>query len=256
MLNLSGTWNTRGIRSLNAFTLVELLIVLGIVVLLMGLTVAATTAMVQESEVRETEQRLKLLDLALQEWETATDRSLTMGTNGQGGDGTPDSRARYDLQQETKFNFVISEVLQRVRGVPAAKSILAEFPPDALYTYEKDIHPPWVRTTLDQNQQNDRFIGKLTVLDAWDWPIYATHPGRAWNADDGDNPPRDHDGTIRTENERTFGVARNGKVCFVSAGPDNDFGNYRQANFPGYNESTIHDNVYSYSPIVPPAAPW
>jgi type II secretory pathway pseudopilin PulG len=255
MLDLSGTWKAASRNGRAAFTIVEMLIVVGIVILLAGLTVAASTALVEQSEIRQTEQRLKLLTLALQEWETAADRQLTMGRNGMNPQNQPDTRARFDLQDDTKFNFVISELLDVIRRTPSAASILEQLPADALYIYEPGVYPRWVKS-VDYAQHDSRVSGKLTVLDAWGWPIYATHPGRLWLTTDSASVIRDDDGTIRTYNEKAFGVARQRKVCFISAGPDNDFGNYLQANQQNYLDTPLGDNVYSYSPIIPtPATP-
>ena len=97
---------------------------------------------------------------------------------------------------------------------------------------------------------DDKFDGSLTILDAWGTPIYATHPGRSYDpnlfeADPNYYKPPDPDGTIRTYNEREYGVARNREVCFVSAGPDRRFG-HLQADPQG-----SEDNLYSY-PITRP----
>ncbi|MCZ6850871.1 MAG: hypothetical protein O7F17_04445, partial [Planctomycetota bacterium] len=95
-----------------------------------------------------------------------------------------------------------------------------------------------------------RFVGSLTILDAWGTPIYATHPGRPFNAgsDPGDPEP---DGTIRTYNEDKYGGARNRQICFVSAGPDGNFGNL-DPSIPLYHDPEgAKDNIYSY-PINKP----
>ena len=48
------------------------------------------------------------------------------------------------------------------------------------------------------------------------------------------------DGSVRTMDEHYMGICRNRKMCFVSAGPDGDFG-------------TSADNIYSYEPLPRPA---
>ncbi len=61
----------------------------------------------------------------------------------------------------------------------------------------------------------------------------------------------DPDGTIRTPNEQRYGVARNRRICFVSAGPDQGFGNLTA--MPPYpaDPDPVRDNIYSY-PINAP----
>ena len=70
-------------RHARGFTLVEMTIVIGIVILLAGLTLAVTVSVVQGSEVRQTELTIRLLDSAIQEWEAQADRQVTYGIDGQ-----------------------------------------------------------------------------------------------------------------------------------------------------------------------------
>ena len=51
--------------------MVEVLIVIGIIVLLAGLTVTVGTGMLRKSKVNETEQILRMLDQAVTEWEVS-----------------------------------------------------------------------------------------------------------------------------------------------------------------------------------------
>ena len=81
-------------------------------------------------------------------------------------------------------------------------------------------------------------------------------PGRAWresdnngSAADGEFGLPDADGTIRTVMEDMVGVCRNGKVLFVSAGPDGLIGSRYCAG--GERKEASLDNVYSYEPENP-----
>mgnify|MGYP000110480133 CR=1 FL=1 len=73
--------NRRDVRSTTrrqprrAFTLVEMVVVISIIVMLVGLTIGVSVILSRKSEERETESVLKLLDLAMTEWETAAERS-------------------------------------------------------------------------------------------------------------------------------------------------------------------------------------
>ena len=64
-------------RSRPAFTLVEMTIVIGIVVLLAGLTLAVSVSVVQGSEMRQTKLTIQLLDTAIQDWELQADRRVS-----------------------------------------------------------------------------------------------------------------------------------------------------------------------------------
>ena len=84
----------------HGFTLVEMVVVISIIVMLVGLTVGVAVILSRKSEERETESILKLLDLAMTEWETASERTLTFGINDQ-----PFVGAVYDID-ETPYDFI------------------------------------------------------------------------------------------------------------------------------------------------------
>ncbi|MFM7135392.1 MAG: type II secretion system protein, partial [Planctomycetota bacterium] len=60
-----------------AFTLLELLVVIGIVVLLAGLVLAVSSSVIRASEERATRNTLTVLDTALEEYERTLDRRIT-----------------------------------------------------------------------------------------------------------------------------------------------------------------------------------
>ncbi len=236
------------------FTLIELVVVIGIILLLVGLVMAVGTAVRQNGETQQTETTIELLEAAVQEWQTVAQRQLTWGI-----DNDPQD-AFYDIQGHaagangsTEDILVITELLQRIRRSSSVQSIIAQINPDFVHRYQQDDNSLWLTTAMEVDEVNDRFVGELTVLDAWDLPIYATHPGRV--AHDGfgdfDNLIIDLDDTIRTFNEDWYGVAKNRQVCFVSAGPDGDFGHMNPVgNDPDLLAAT-EDNVFSYEAISP-----
>ena len=61
------------------FTLVEMVIVIGVIILLAALTLSVSVAVVEGSEVRQTENTIRLLTAALQEWEAQADRKVSYG---------------------------------------------------------------------------------------------------------------------------------------------------------------------------------
>ncbi len=96
------------------------------------------------------------------------------------------------------------------------------------------------------------------ILDAWDRPIYPTHPGPLWEYVNFYLPQADEDGTGRLYNEGAYGIARNRRICFVSAGPDGKFGVDGEFDSlpPGDVAEAMRtaraDNIYSYQPMTPP----
>lgn len=227
------------------FSLVELLVVIGVISVLAGLILAAGAAVVERSEVKRAENMLALLDTAMSEWEKTSGRTLTWGT-----DGEPPG-SHYDLQAEPADMpeiLVISEVLQTIERSTEVRAVLAKFKDEALYRYEAGEYPDWIDAPIEKNVMDDRFDGALTILDPWGTPIYATHPGRIHNPDlfqeDAGRPPNP-DGTVQTYNEEIYGVTVNRRMAFVSAGPDRAFGNMWAIPGTELYEQTL-DNIFSY----------
>lgn len=230
-----------------AFTLLETMIVVAIVVFLTGITVTVTSSVMRQSEIRSTEQTLRLLDMVVSEWEMESGRKLTWMAY---GDDYPTNltQTRYaEVHAATPEVLIINEVLDACRRVSASKRILAQIDPDNLYEYSHRVRAPWI-SPPEQAIVQSEFIGSLTVLDAWGTPIYATHPGRlhdirSFPYDEGRK--MDTDGTIRTYNENKYGIARHRRVCFVSAGPDRKFGYVHAAPTTADLQAT-YDNLWSY----------
>ena len=221
-------------RPARGFSLVELTVVIGIVVLLAGLTISAGTAVVRNAEHRATETALVQLDAAVREWELLADRKLTWAEPGE----------QAEVHAVTPEVLIITEILDVVTRNAASRDLIAHIDPDLVYRYEDDT-APWLSSPMEMSEVNDRFIGSLTVLDAWGTPVYATHPGRAWVPDDG--PDRDDDGTIRTRNEKDYGISPNRRIVFVSAGPDQRFGlpaEFYPLDMQAMREARL-DNIYS-----------
>lgn len=239
-----------------AFTLIELVVVISVIVLLVGLTLAAGVAVIHQSERRQTQGTLDLLDAAVSEWELTADRRLTWGRNGQ-----PTPAAHYDVQETTAEIFIISEMLDTMARVESVKQILSRMDPQFVVKYQLGLYPTWLVSAAEMQELDARFIGSLTILDAWGTPIYATHPGAVYDSQIDTTYPAmyptttpgnpDADGTERTYNESRYGVASSRRIRFVSAGPDGQFGHLSYN--PGSPEFELtRDNLYSY-PLDPAA---
>lgn len=214
-----------------AFTLIELMVVVAIIIILVALTVSVTVILNQKSDVRKTERALELLTMALKEWELAAEKTITYGTDGlpapQGGGPAP----VYMIQEVTNFDDLhelTHTVVEIISKNAQAKSILSSIDGQLLRQHDNE----------------------LSVFDSWDNDVLVIFPGRKHVP--GEPAVRDADGTIRTIWEDRFGVCVNGRICFISMGPDGLPGDWQNAIDDNSDGQFDHiDNIYSYPPNKP-----
>ncbi|MHC5004324.1 MAG: prepilin-type N-terminal cleavage/methylation domain-containing protein [Planctomycetota bacterium] len=205
------------------FTLVEMIVVIGVIVLLVGLTVSLIPAITGQSQRRETENILRLVDLAVDDWESTRDKRLSVGS-GPIFDVNTDEYP--DLEDQTE------RLLQLVMRRPESAEILRQIPGRFLVADEED--------------------NGWDLLDAWGEAVVMIYPGLPWTQ--GSGLGRDDDGTVRTVVESGLGVAVNRKLAFVSAGPDTRLGDlHLNVALDGLSDDqtadadAAADNIYSYS---------
>lgn len=279
------------------FTLVELVVVIGVIILLVAITVTVSTSLVARSEIQQTETTLHLLQSALDEWTIAEDREITLGVNGVVNLTGSAANISYDIQMNTPHMSYVTQLLCVIGRTPAVKTMLAQIPEDQIARYDTGGSgtPGWMRADADDPDPNagawttanfgnlqTSFPGSdvLVILDAWGTPIRMIHPGRkrdsllpavndpeptdasAWPAwtKVGNNPTgpvKEDDGTVFLNDtapftglEEYYGMCRNRKICFISAGPDGKFGNV-SANPDDKLYQQSLDNLYSYQVIRP-----
>lgn len=222
-----------------AFTLIELMVVVAIILLLAALTVTVTTALSAGSDIRETENVIRLLDSAYDEWATSSKRQITFGPNVAGPPGTP----VYDIDEldfpltgaprdEETQDELLSEILKVISRNAQAMAILQRIDSDFLKRIQHPGEPE-----------------HLHLFDAWDNEIRVVFPGRL----DTLVPPQNSDGTVRTAWEERYGICQNRRIVFVSAGPDGEFGHLHlseaETALSAQDRKDIAlagDNIYSY----------
>lgn len=221
------------IRIPRAFTLIEVLIVIGLIVLLTGITVTVTTTVYERAQIRNTQTMLQLLTTALDEWEATSERKATWGE-----DAIINSfEYVYDIKANTDPEIQLRDMLSILRRSAASREILDGIDQAYLQAFDDD--------------NNDSTPDVLRLVDAWENPIYMIHPGRVASTFFGDDLTlADEDTTIRTAVENSFGVCVNRQICFVSAGPDGQWGDLSAAGGSEVFEQA-QDNIFSY-PVIQP----
>ena len=233
-----------------AFSLIEMMIVIGIIAILAGLTLGISNSVLRGSEIRKTEDAITLLETALQEWELEMGRSITfqgiaaidgrydmyndgeIGEPGWGGQGLDQETMHDGLNQRAK------DIWDLLYENEASKNILSKIHPDLIVDDE----------------------GRKRVVDAWQSPIGIIFAGCDY-AGSGITLPyaQDESGdlTVRDEAEDGLGSCINRRPYFVSAGPDGLWGYQFQANQGAANNNAAdeewvaaQDNIYSYEPFL------
>lgn len=235
-------------RARGAFTLVEMMVVIAIIVGMLVLTVGVATTLRRSSEIRETETILSLLEQASNEWATQAERLPTWGLKPNSTSDFP-----YDLYADVDGQDQLTHYLTNISKTPAVREILGRI--------DTDYFTSFTDTT------GASAVQKLRVVDPWGNRIMVLHPGPVAPA----GAEHDADGTVRTlllmcgscpESAASFedrmGVCQNRRICFISAGPDGKFGHLRLsaplANLTGSELDDLHDaddNIYSY-PLLRP----
>ena len=264
-----------------AFTVLELVIVIGVILVLMSLALTVTSVVLAANDRRSVQSTFVLLDQAITSWESQAGREMTSGrrTNPPGtpGAGTPGPpglldftlsatgpSAGFDIYVEksdtTLYDFetpyAICVVLERLMASPDSAEIISRMPSSVIRFVPLNganaverLPVNWPAGTLqtDPNQMPP-YASVREIFDPWNRRIGVIFPGRAATKAEvaaAVTAPTSQgidveDGSVRTMDEHYMGICRNRKMCFVSAGPDGDFG-------------TSADNIYSYEPLPRPA---
>jgi type II secretory pathway pseudopilin PulG len=249
------------VRRRGGFSLIELVVVVGIIITLISLVLAVSTLLIQANESRQLEAAFATLDSAVQEYEQVVGRPLTYQ------DRTEQAvRGSFDIPYDIDFNINALEGFYGANG--AGEACICAATGDS-HGWEKSI----VRLfqLMARTESAEEIIAKLdpslflpvrlanglplpnnqtltTLVDPWGATVAIVMPGRKWRDSDQGNLPLDVDGTIRTSLESKIGVCRNGKPLFVSAGPDGDIGCLACAGGTSPRFEATLDNVYSYTP--------
>ena len=247
-----------------AFTVLELVIVIGVILVLMSLALTVTSVVLAANDRRSVQSTFVLLDQAITSWQSQAGREMTAGrrANPPGTPTVPDftlgtngPTAGFEVYEENFLStYSICIVLERLATTPDSAEIIARLPSTAIRFVPlngtnavEPLPTNWTQTTPQQDpNQMPPYASVREIFDPWNRRIGVIFPGRAATkaeiAAAVTNPTLIdvEDGSVRTMDEHFLGICRNRKMCFVSAGPDGDMG-------------TTADNIYSYEPLPRPA---
>lgn len=248
-----------------AFTLLEVVVVIGIILILMSLALTVSSAVMAASDRRNMQTTFGMIDQAIVSWEAQAGRELTTGRRAvpTGTPGLPDftlsangPSAAYDIYEEAfPTVYAICVVLERLATNPESAEIIARIPSSSIrfvplmppgYTAAVEPLPNWPAAPNINRMpavagNSTTPSGVREIFDPWNRRVAVVFPGRAATKKEIVDGliPIDEDGSVRTLDEQSMGVCRGRKLCFISAGPDGDFG-------------TEGDNIYSYELLPRP----
>lgn len=242
------------------FTLLEIMVAIGIIALLAAITLNLSNSIMRKAEERQTKDVLRLVKLALVEWEIASDGKLTFEDFTYVGNC---DNCTFDVENDgslaiptfglfgvangvmqTAMENRMQQTLAVIRQIESSDNILLELTGD---NFIEDTE------------------GARILVDSWGTPIGVIFPGQYY-ADTSELAfAQDESGdlTIRDQAEDGLGSCMNKEPIFVSAGPDRTWGYRFQYNEgPGSEANSLAkalweaslDNIYSYDPFVVEAA--
>jgi prepilin-type N-terminal cleavage/methylation domain-containing protein len=263
--------------SRSGFTLLELLIVIGIIVIVASLVLAVSSSVARASEERSTKNTLEVLNMAVEEYERTVDRRVSyrsgVVTGGIIADATSAGGVAFKFDVDsgaatppagsgvTAWNALQNPYNTVAGGLPAYSNlpfrrtaILIQAMTDAQSCAAiMQKLPEAIFRGIKANTAQGNFTAARHCIDAWDTPIIAVFPGReASQAELTANNPNivDRDGTVRCDSEWAVPAqggmqvsCKDRRILFISAGNDSRFTQQVGSTFQPSN-----DNLYSYEP--------
>jgi len=241
-----------------AFTLLEIMIVIGVILTLMTLVLGVGSALLRNAEKSQVESAMAIMESALNEYEAQMGRQMTfngawnaggtqqlfpIGVNAATGDtlfdvrdpGVPPAPANgtnAPIMWAARARGAGIFAANLLRQVDSIRPILAGVSPGLLRPEPNTPDYParnvgGTGATLyvpsAKQGAGPRDSTRSEFVDPWGGRIAFVFPGRAYRFGSDAGLP-DPDGTVRTPYENVFGVCTNRRICLVSAGADGLFG--------------------------------
>ncbi len=256
-----------------AFSLLELVIALGVIITLAALFLGISRAVLQSAERRDLDAVFTQLYASLDAWQQANGRELTfqrrLNPTNAGGinaalDLNPDPAVCFegmpsaDLVEEN-FNgrYIIVLFMDRLAQVEESRELLSKIRPDYLRPVLRNplnnqpldaLPGNWNGTNSAANPNGMPAVTAAAsvlkeVVDPWGNRLGVVFPGRPLCRGElqqcaaGNTLFDCADGSVRTRDEHFLGSCRNRRPYFISSGPDGRFGN--------------GDDIFSYETLRP-----
>ena len=212
-------------RATTGFTLVELLVVIGIIAILASMVLAVSGGVLATSERKQVDDTFTLLNQAIRELELTRGQELVFSRLS--SSATVPELAFYDIKEEPPNTpaYIMPKLLALLRSNDRSREFISKINPDFLKRIDRPSSP------LNANENID-------LVDPWGNRIGVIPCGRpateremrdAYRADSTKTPvsadpfttgiDRD-DRTVRTNDEKYLGVCSGRRWTFVSRGPD------------------------------------
>lgn len=237
------------------FTLLEILIVMGVLLILMSLVLGVGSALLKRAERSQVETAMSIMESAFNEWEAQTGRPLSYnGTFNSLTSPTTEvfitgsSAEVFDVREPiapappAPNNAGNKLIFTRARGagvyavnllsqLESVRPILAGIAPSILRAEPNSSTYPGANlstggalyTPSAKSSVTSTTSSRSELVDTWGNRIAFIFPGRAFRFGVDTGLP-DSDGTVRTPAENLLGVCTNRRICLVSSGPDGLFG--------------------------------
>jgi len=269
-----------------AFTLIEIMVVISIILVLASLVLGVGSALLRRAERSQVESAMTIMESAFTEWEGQTGRPMTYNgafsaamveqwpsaaTTGEifdvrdpGAPPQPPPPQPADSASELLCRraggvgvFTVNLLLQ----VEAIRVMLAGISPSLLRPEaNSSTYPaanitsgtPPTRYEPSAKSSAGARSSRTEFVDTWGNRIVFLFPGRAYRFGPDSGLP-DSDGTVRTPFENVLGVCTNRRICLVSSGPDGLFGVPGEATPDSVTiqNTAAADNIYLYE-LDPP----
>ena len=206
------------------FTLVELLVVIGIIAILASMVLAVSSGILATSERKQVEDTFTLLDKAIHELELTRGQELEFSRIPKSG--TTDELTFYDIKELPPSTpaYIMPELLKLLMNNDRSREFISKINPDFLKrtgtgtNVVLDLVDPWGKRIAvvpcgrpaTEREMRDAYRAGSTKT-----PVSADPIGIGIDRDDR---------TVRTNDEQFLGVCSGRRWTFISCGPDQNLG--------------------------------